>query len=72
MKHARSKIGRGLVTRRIVYQNHQRPHTRPQEVTVDVRLEETIDDDYAAAMVAVRTSLPLAHVKIIKVVGLDE
>ena len=61
-----------LVTRRIVYQIHQRPHDRPQELTVDVRPGEMIDADYATAMVAVRTGISLDDVKIIKIVGQDE
>lgn len=59
------------MTRRIVYQNRQRPHDRPPELKVDVRRGETIDDDYAAAMVAVRTSVRLEDVKIVKVVEPD-
>jgi hypothetical protein len=72
VKRMKSKISRGLVTRLILYQNRQRPGDRPQELKVDVRLGETIDDDYAAAMVAVRTSLPLEHVKVVKVVDPNE
>ncbi len=66
-KRPKSKEARGLETRRIVYGNHRRPHDNPQELSVDVRRGEVIDDDYAAAMVAARTTLPLTDVRIIKV-----
>ncbi|MGH3720202.1 MAG: hypothetical protein ACRDRI_15430 [Pseudonocardiaceae bacterium] len=67
MKHPKSKAQRGLVTRRIVYASHQRPHARHQELKVDVRRETLIDLDYAAALVAVRTPLPLADIKILRI-----
>jgi hypothetical protein len=67
VKHTKSKAQRGLVTRRILYRNRRRPHDRNQELTVDVRRGEVIDDDYAAAMVACRTSLALADVGIIRI-----
>lgn len=67
MKHTRSKRKRGLVTRRIVYRNRRRPDARPQEMKVDIRPDESVDADYAAAMVAVRTGTPLADVTIIEV-----
>ncbi|MGH3930466.1 MAG: hypothetical protein ACRDTF_10875 [Pseudonocardiaceae bacterium] len=67
MKRPRSKESRGLETRRIVYGNHQRPHDKPQELKVDVRRGEVIDDDCAAAMVAVRTTLPLTDVRIVRI-----
>lgn len=66
-RRPRSKAPRGLETRRIVYGNHRRPHEKPQELKVDLRFGEVIDDDYAAAMVAVRTTMPLADVWIIQV-----
>lgn len=69
MKHTRSKSSRGLVTRRIVFTNRKRPRDRPQEMEVDVRRNETIDKDYAAAMVATRTSMALADVKIVEITG---
>jgi hypothetical protein len=56
-----------LGTRRIVFTNRKRPHERPQEIKVDVRRDERIDEDYAAAMVANRTSVPLADVKIVRI-----
>lgn len=67
MKRTKSKARRGLVTRRIVYKDRKRPHDRPRELKVDVSRGEVIDDDYAAAMVAARTTTPLADVKIIKI-----
>lgn len=67
MKRPKSKESRGLETRRIVYGNRQRPHDKPQELKVDVRRGDVIDDDYAAAMVAARTTLPLADVRIVRV-----
>lgn len=48
MKH--TKAQRGLVTRRIVYASHQRPHARHQELKVDVRSGTTMDMEYAAAL----------------------
>jgi len=63
----KSKEARGLETRCIVYGDRRRPHARHQELKVDVRRGEVIDDDYAAAMVAARTTLALADVKIIKI-----
>ncbi|MGH3943168.1 MAG: hypothetical protein ACRDTG_32000 [Pseudonocardiaceae bacterium] len=66
-RRLKSKAARGLETRRIVYGNHRRPHDQPQELKVDVRRGEVIDDDHAAAMVAVRTTLPLADVRIVKI-----
>lgn len=72
MKRPRSKISRGLVTKTIAYRNRRCPHDQPQALKVDVRQGEAIDDDHAAAMVAVRTSLRLADVEIVRVVGPDE
>ena len=66
-RRPKSKEARGLETRRIVYGDRRRPHDKPQELKVDVRRGEVIDDDYAAAMVAARTTLPLADVRIIKI-----
>lgn len=67
MKRTKSKKSRGLVTRRIVYRNRQHPGDRPQEVKIDVRRGERVDNDYAAAMVAVRTGTPLADVAILEI-----
>ena len=66
-KHAKSKDQRGLVTRRIVYASRQSPHARHQVLKVDVRSGTAIDMDFAAALVAVRTPLSLADIKIIKI-----
>ncbi|MGH3426638.1 MAG: hypothetical protein ACRDQZ_03545 [Mycobacteriales bacterium] len=67
MKHTKSKARRGLVTRRIVYASHQGPHARHHELKVDVRRGTVIDMEYAAALVAVRTPLPLADITIVKI-----
>ena len=67
MKQTKSKAQRGLVTRRIVYANRKRPHDRNHELKVDVRSGTIIDLDYAAALVAVRTPMFLADMKIIRI-----
>ena len=74
MKHRarKSKKSRGLVARRITYTNTKRPHDRHRELTVDVPHEEVMNTDYAAAMVAVRTGMPLAEVTIITIAGVGE
>jgi hypothetical protein len=74
VKHTarKSKQSRGLVARSIVYTSNKRPHDRPRELTVDVPHGEVMDADYAAAMVAVRTGMPLAEVTIVTIAGVDE
>ena len=72
MKHARSKKDKGLTTRNIVYKSSQNPHDRHRELKVDVPRGEIMDADYAAAMVAVRTGMPLADVNIVKIGGMDQ
>lgn len=67
MKRPKSKAQRGLVTQRIVYASRRSPHARHQELKVDVRRGTVIDMDYATALVAVRTPLPLNEVRIIKI-----
>lgn len=67
MNRRKSKAQRGLVTQRIVYASHKRPHDRHQELKVDVRQGTIIDVDYATALVAVRTCLSLAEVRIIRI-----
>lgn len=67
MKHTKSKARRGLVTRRIVYASHRSPHARHQELKVDIRSGTIVDMEYAAALVAARTPLPLADIKIVKI-----
>ena len=67
MKHSKSKTARGLVTRTIVYRDRTRPHSRDQQLKVDIRRGEVIDLDHAAAMIAVRTALPLANVRVIRI-----
>lgn len=71
-KRKKSKKSNRLVTRRIVYQSHKRPDDSPQELKVDLSCREEIDADYAAGLVAARTTMPLADVHIIKVVGPDD
>jgi hypothetical protein len=39
---------------------------------VDIPHGEAMDADYAAAMVAVRTGIPLAEVTIVTIAGMDE
>ena len=63
----KSKSARGLVTNVIQYRDRRYPHHPVQRLTVDVRRGDSIEDQQAAAMVAVRTGMPLAQVKIIKV-----
>ncbi|MGH3929685.1 MAG: hypothetical protein ACRDTF_06880 [Pseudonocardiaceae bacterium] len=65
-RRPKSKEARGLETRIIVYGNCGRPHAAHQELKVDVRRGEMIDDDYAVVIVAARTTLALADVRIIK------
>ena len=67
-----SKKNRGLVARRITYTSTKRPHDRHRELIVDVPHGEVMDADYAAAMVAVRTGMPLAEVTIVTVAEADE
>lgn len=71
MKRTKSKADRGLVTRLIVYKDRRNPRDRPRELKVDVSVREVIDTDYAAAMVAARTTTPLADVKIVKIAEVD-
>jgi len=66
-RRPKSKEQKGLVTVLIVYASHQRPHARHQELKVDVRRGTVIDTDHATGLVAVRTTMPLADVKIIKI-----
>jgi len=66
-RQRKSKAQRGLETVLIVYASLKRPHARHQELKVDVRRGTIIDMDHAAGMVAVRTTLPLADVRIVKI-----
>lgn len=66
-RQTKSKVQRGLVTQRIVYVSRERPHARHQELRVDVRRGTVIDVDYATALVAVRMSLALDEVRIVRV-----
>lgn len=67
MKHTKRKAKQGLVTQRIVYVDRKCSPARHHELKVDVRDGEIIDLDYAAALVAVRTALPLADVQIVRI-----
>lgn len=67
MKHPKSMESRALETWRIVYGNRKYPHDGPQELKIDVRRGEVIDEDYATAMVAARTTVPLADVRIVRI-----
>jgi hypothetical protein len=71
VKHTarKSKKRRGLVARSITYTSAKRPRDRPRELIVDVPHGEVMDADYAAAMVAVRTGMPLAEVTIVAISG---
>lgn len=60
-------MSRGLETWTVVYGDRRRPHATHQQLKVDVRRGEVIDADYAAAVVAVRTTVPLAEVFVVKV-----
>lgn len=71
MKHLKRRNRRGLVTKRIVYRNRRHAHDRSQEMKVNIRRGETLDPDYAAAMVAVRASIPLNNVKILEIVDVN-
>lgn len=66
-RRTKSKASRGIVTRTIRYQDRRNPPGRPQELKVDVRRGEHIDNDYAAAMVAARRGVPLAQVTVVEV-----
>ena len=71
MKHTarKSKKRRRLVARSITYTSTKRPRDRPRELIVDVPPGEVMDADYAAAIVAVRTGIPLAEVTIVAIAG---
>lgn len=71
MRHTarKSKKRRGMVARSITYTSTKRPRDRPRELIVDIPPGEIIDTDYAAAIVAVRTGIPLAEVTIVTITG---
>ena len=66
-RRTKSKAQRGLVTHRIVYASRKYPHARHQELKVDVRRGTVIDVDHATGLVAVRTTLPLDEVRIVRI-----
>lgn len=72
MKHLKRKKNRSPTTTHIVYRDHRHPHDRPQQITTDAHRPDLIDMGYAAAVVAVRTSIPLNQATIIKIVGPEE
>lgn len=65
--NTKSKMSKGLEAQIIIYGNRRYPHTRHQQLKVDIRCGEMIDNDYAAAIVAARIGLALADVVVIKV-----
>jgi hypothetical protein len=67
MKRRKSKAQKCLVTQRIVYASPKCPSGQHQELTVDVRRGTIIDMDYAAALVAARTPLPLRDVIVVRI-----
>jgi hypothetical protein len=71
VKRTKSKKGRELTARSIVYKSNKHPHERHRELKVNVPRGEIIDYRYAAAMVAVRTGVPLADVDIVKIQQLE-
>ncbi|MGH3683843.1 MAG: hypothetical protein ACRDSM_02015 [Pseudonocardiaceae bacterium] len=72
MRHAKNKKNRKLTTRNIAYKSTKHPRDRLRELTVNVARGEIVDARYAAAMVAVRTGIPLAEVSIVTITGTDE
>jgi ribosomal protein L20A (L18A) len=63
----KSKKSGGLVTGSIEYKSNTRPHDRARELKVDIPRGEIMDANYAAAMVAARTGMPLTEVDIVKI-----
>lgn len=63
---------RRFVAKTITYTSTQRPHDRPRELTVSMTPGEVMDTGYAAAMVAVRTGMPLAEVSILTIAATGE
>ncbi|MGH3916022.1 MAG: hypothetical protein ACRDTC_21830 [Pseudonocardiaceae bacterium] len=66
-KRTKSKAQRGLVTHRIIHASRKNRHVRNQEIRVDVRRGTVIDTDQAVGLVAVRTSLSLNEVRIVRI-----
>lgn len=66
-KRTKSKAQRGLVTHRIIYASRKSPHARNQEIKVDVRRGTVIDMDHARGLIAVRTTLPLDEIRIVRI-----
>lgn len=72
MRHTTNKKNRKLTTRSIAYKSTKHPRDRLRELTVNVPRGEIVDTRYAAAMVAVRTGMPLAEVSIVTITGADD
>lgn len=67
MKRPKSKAARGLETRTLVYGDRRYPRARHQRIKVDVPRGEHLDEDEAAAMVALRTLTTLVNVQIVRI-----
>jgi hypothetical protein len=67
VKHTKGKKSKGLVAKSIMYKSNKHPHDQFRELKVNVPQGEIIEPSYAAAMVAVRTSIPLEDVHIVKI-----
>jgi hypothetical protein len=63
----KSKAARGLITYTIHYRDRRYTDSRDHTLKVDVRCDEVIEEQYAAAMVAARTGVPWQQVQIVKV-----
>ena len=63
-RHTKSKTRRGIRTKVIHYRDRRNPAARPQKLKVDMRRDEHLDPEHAAAMVAARTGAPLSDVAI--------
>ncbi len=66
-RHTKSKARRGIRTRVIHYRDRRNPPARPQKLKVDMRRDEHLDHERAAAMVAARMGASLSEVMIIDI-----
>ena len=64
----KNKATQGFVSSTIYYRDSRCVNSRDRALKVDVRRGETIDEQYAAALVAVRTGLPLGQVRIMEII----
>lgn len=69
-RHTKSKARRGIRTKVIHYRDRRNPRGRPQQLKVDMRRDEHLDHEHAAAMVAARTGAPLPELLIIDITDL--